>query len=67
LAPRCWRLLVSVAGAEMRMRDTFVMNESLVALMELLVVNSEVLSEKSLMLSTNFRESRPLGRWILVL
>jgi hypothetical protein len=42
-------LLVSAAGAEMRMRGTFVMTENLVASMELRVVNSEVLSEKSLM------------------
>ena len=46
----------------MRMRGTFVMNGSLVASMELRVFNSEVLLEKSLMLLTNFRESRSPGR-----
>jgi hypothetical protein len=46
----------------MRMRGTFVMNGSLVASMKLRVFNSEVLLEKSLMLLTNFRESRSPGR-----
>jgi hypothetical protein len=50
-------LLVSAAGAEMRMRGMFVMNENLVASMELRVVNSEVLSEKSLMFGSLFERA----------
>jgi hypothetical protein len=39
------------------MRGMFVMNENLVASMELRVVNSEVLSEKSLMFGSLFERA----------